>query len=327
VPDLLSAATPGDVLIVGAGPMAQAHAAVLAALGRPFRVAGRGAASAAVFAAAVGVTPGIGPLADQLAALPAPPRIAIIATSAALLPEATRALLGAGARRLLIEKPAALDPVGAAALAADVRVVGAEAFVAYNRRFFAATQAARAMIAEDGGALSVKFDFTEATQRIEALDKDPADLAGWFYGNSTHVVDLAFHLAGAPKRLCGARKGGLVWHPAGAVFTGWGETENGALVSWHANWLAPGRWGVEVMTARRRLVLQPMEQLFVQEQGSFALTQAALDDALDRRFKPGLHAQLAAFLADGADPRLLTLADHAERFAAYAAIRDGLNHS
>lgn len=321
MPDLVSGAAP--VLLVGAGPMARAYAAVLTALETPFAVAGRGAASAAAFAAETGVRPGTGPLADQLAALPAAPRTAIVAASAVSLAEATRALLAAGVRRLLVEKPAALDPDGAAALAEAAEAAGAEAFVAYNRRFLASVLAAEAMIAEDGGPLSVKLDFTEATRRIEALDKRPAELAAWLYGNSTHVIDLAFHLGGAPRALNGISRGALSWHPSGAIFVGWGETEAGAALSWHADWLAPGRWGVEVMTARRRLILQPLEQLSVQDQSGFAVSPVALDDADDRAFKPGLLRQVAAFLAPAPDPRLLTLADHARRFTAYAAIRDG----
>jgi hypothetical protein len=77
------------------------------------------------------------------------------------------------------------------------------------------------------------------------------------------------------------------------------------------------------MTARRRLILQPLEQLSVQDQSGFAVTPVALDDGDDRAFKPGLLRQVAAFLAARPDPRLLTLTEHARRFAAYAAIRDG----
>ncbi len=320
MPDLVN---PQPVLLVGAGAMAQAYAKVLTALDAPFAVAGRGADSAARFAQACGVTPTTGPLDAQIAAMPAPPQTAIVAVSAPNLSEATLALLRGGVRRLLVEKPAALDPAGVAALAEAAAAHEAEIFVAYNRRFHASTDAARAMIAEDGGALSVKFDFTEATRRIEALDKNPVELAAWFFGNSTHVIDLAFHLAGAPTRLSAARRGALSWHPAGAIFTGHGLTTGGAAVSWHANWLAPGRWGVEVMTARRRLILQPLEQLFVQEHASFAVTQAAIDDARDTTFKPGVFSQTEAFLSGAPDPRLLPIAAHAALSAAYAVMRDG----
>ncbi len=311
------------LLLVGAGAMAQAYAKALRALGRPFVVAGRGRERAERFAAEWGVPAGHGDLAAQLAALPSPPREAVVAASAGALPQATRDLLAAGCRRLLIEKPAALDPEGAAALAEQVAAAGAEAYVAYNRRFYASTARAREMIAEDGGALSMKFDFTEATRRIEALNKDPVELSGWFFGNSTHVVDLAFFLAGEPVGLSAQTRGGLDWHPAGAVFTGHGRTAADVDFSYHADWLAPGRWGVEVMTRRRRLVLQPMERLFVQDHAGFDLKPEPLDDQADHDFKPGLLRQTEAFLAARPDVRLLPLADHARLFSIYAVLRDG----
>ena len=39
-----------------------------------------------------------------------------------------------------------------------------------------------------------------------------------------------------------------------ALVAGAGVTENGALFSYHANWEAPGRWSVEIMTKKRRLM-------------------------------------------------------------------------
>lgn len=311
------------VLLVGCGGMASAYAKVLRALGVPFVVAGRGQARAEAFAAEWGVPAGHGPLAAQLAAMKAVPAAAIVAVSATTLPEATRDLLAAGCRRLLVEKPAALDPQGAADLAKAVAAKGAEAFVAYNRRFYASTERARAMILEDGGAVSLKFDFTEATKRIEALDKDAAELAGWFYGNSTHVIDLAFFLTGGPAEVSATSGGTLPWHPSAAVFAGHGLTGSGAMFSYHANWLAPGRWGVEVMTRQRRLVLQPMEQLFCQEHSGFNLAAVTLEDELDTLYKPGIYRQTEAFLAGGPDGRLLSLAEHARLFSIYATIRDG----
>lgn len=312
-----------DVLLVGAGPMAQAYAQVLKSLGTRFAVAGRGAASAQAFEAATGFRAGTGALDAQLQALPRPLGKAVVAVSAANLTETTLALIEAGARDLLVEKPAGLTPAEVARLADAARAAKAHVAIAYNRRFYAATRAARAMIAEDGGPLSVKFDFTEATRRIEALRKDPRELAAWFYGNSTHVVDLAFHLAGEPEWLEADSEGGLAWHPAGAVFAGHGRTRRGALASWHADWLAPGRWGVEVMTARRRLVLQPMEELFVQVHGSFALAPAEIDYAIDKAFKPGLHAQVAAWL-DATEPEsFLLVEEHAARFAWFKTVLEG----
>lgn len=310
------------VLLVGSGPMAQAYGRVLSAMDRPFRVVGRGAASAAAFEAAIGVPVEQGGIEARLAS-GAVPREAIVAVNATGLAATSARLVEAGVRRLLIEKPAGLTPEEVERLAALVEARGAEACVAYNRRFHASTLEAARLIAEDGGVLSFKFDFTEASRRIEALDKDPRELAGWFFGNSTHVVDLAFHLGGLPTRLVATTRDAMPWHPAGAVFVGAGETASGAAFSYHADWKAPGRWGVEVMTAVRRLVLQPLEELHQQTHAGFALEKVALDDDLDRRFKPGVHRQVSAFLDGVGAERLLSLAEHAEHMRLYSIIRDG----
>ncbi|MBW8321116.1 MAG: Gfo/Idh/MocA family oxidoreductase [Arenimonas sp.] len=311
------------LLLVGTGAMSGAYAKVLKALGQPFVAAGRGAERAQAFAREWGVEAGHGPLPEQIARFDTVPETAIVAVSAVNLAEATAQLIKAGVRRLLVEKPVALNQADAENLDVLARNAGAEVHVAYNRRFYASVEAALKIIEADGGVLSVKFDFTEARTRIEALDKDRAELAGWLYGNSTHVIDLAFFLGGHPKTLFAQSRGGLAWHPSGAIFTGCGTTDTGADFSYHANWLAPGRWGVEVMTAKSRLVLQPMEQLFRQDQQSFAVEAVAIDEALDKEFKPGLYRQTEVFLSGKPDSRLMSLSQQAKAFTDYTVIRDG----
>lgn len=315
--------TQDPTLLVGSGPMAQAYARVLQGMDKPFMVMGRGTASAAAFEAAIGVSVGTGDLADQLAKLTLVPSTAIVAVSATQLAEVSKQLAAAGVRRLLIEKPAGLTPEEVADLDAGLAKVGAEAFVAYNRRYHASTLAALARIAEDGGVVSFKFDFTEASRRIEALNKDPRELDGWFYGNSTHVVDMAFFLGGDPASLVASSRGSMPWHSAGAIFVGNGESDRGASFSYHANWRAPGRWGVEVMTEKRRMVLQPLEELHEQTHDSFALNKVAVEDDLDKRYKPGVYKQVEAFL-DGVDAGgLLPLTAHVKRMDIFRIIRDG----
>jgi hypothetical protein len=127
--------------------------------------------------------------------------------------------------------------------------------------------------------------------------RGPEILNNWFLANSSHVVDLAFHLGGPPASVDARVTGTLDWHPAGATFAGSGRTERGALFSYLADWSAPGRWGVEIRTPKRRLILQPLESLKIQEHGSFTVREVPPDD-LDTRFKPGLYRQMKAFLSD-----------------------------
>ncbi len=289
-------------LLVGAGPMALAYAKVLRGLDVPFEVIGRGARSADVFAQTTGQRPVEGGLADFLSRRQIDPAIpVIVALPIPQLASATQLLIAAGARRLLVEKPAGLDLAEIDTLAAAACAAAADVFVAYNRRFYASVAAARALIVKDGGVSSFHIEFTELADRVATPEKAPAVLTNWLLGNSSHVIDLAFHLCGDPVEMNGVVSGSLPWHPTGAVFAGHGRTAAGALFTWHADWSSAGRWGLDLRTRRRRLLLQPLEKLQLQEKSGFTLSEFDLADRLDREYKPGLYRQVEAFLDD--DPR------------------------
>jgi predicted dehydrogenase len=309
------------LLLVGVGEMGEAYAAALAHHGvADVEALGRGAERVEAFSRRTGLpaTPGGTP---ALAELPAPER-AIVAVGPEELAPVTRRLLARGCRSILVEKPGALSSVELRRLAVDAGERGADLFVAFNRRFYPSVDAARVAIAEDGGPLAGGFDFTELADRVlaERGPKGWSDgvLARWGVVNSAHVIDLFFHLAGPPTAWEQRRSGSLPWHPAGAVFAGSGATAAGALFSYRAAWSGAGRWGVEVTTARRRLVLQPLETLTVQQAGSFALERAVLAPE-PAGLKPGLAGLVAAFL-DGADPRLCRADEAADLLAAAEAI-------
>lgn len=286
-----------QVLLVGAGPMAVAYAKVLQAHGVAPVTVGRGSASAAAFREATGLAASeVGIEAWIAGGHPVPGR-AIVAVGEKWLGSVARRLIDAGAKSLLVEKPGGLDGADIRAVAAAARERGAEVFVGYNRRFYASVGSAKRLIAEDGGVTSFHFEFTEWGHVVGPLEKEEGVKEQWFLANSTHVIDLAFHLGGAPAELSAYTAGGVDWHPAATVFAGAGRTAAGALFSYQANWQAPGRWGVEVLTRRRRFIFRPLEKLQVQNLGSVAIEPVAIDDALDQKFKPGLHAQVGAFLA------------------------------
>lgn len=75
-----------------------------------------------------------------------------------------------------------------------------------------------------------------------------------------------------------------------------GISTEGALFSYHANWEAPGRWVIEILTKKRRFLFKPMESLQVQILGSVAVNAVELDDTLDKDFKPGIYLQTKAFI-------------------------------
>jgi predicted dehydrogenase len=301
--------------LVGAGGMARHYARVLSALGSAYAAIGRGAESAASFEKATGRSARPGGLASFLGARPAPARHAIVAVPVKDLAHCTIALIEHGVGRILVEKPAGLNRREIERVDAIAQARGAEVYVAYNRRFHASTQKARELIDADGGATSVEFEFTERSN-IAEMPQPPEVKARWFLANSTHVVDLAFFLAGDPVRLTSEVAGTLAWHPTGAVFAGSGRTERGVLFSYRADWSSAGQWGVEVYTAKRRLVLRTLETLKQQERGAPTLEPVALDDALDREYKPGVYRQTAAFLA-GERGILCSLGEHHRRLDVY----------
>jgi predicted dehydrogenase len=289
-----------DLWVIGAGGMARDYAKVLDGMKLGYEVIGRGAAATATFRDKTGHPAHEGGLEAFAQAHPAPPA-AIVAVGVAELAQTCTSLLRHGVKSILTEKPGGLDATEISALAGAAKEAGAQIYVAYNRRFYASTRRARELIAEDGGVTSFTFEFTEWSHEIEALPTPAAIKRNWLLANSTHVIDLAFHLGGEPETLSAQVAGSLSWHPSAAVFTGSGVAKGGALFSYHANWAAPGRWGVEVLTRKRRLIFRPMEKLHVTKLASVAITEEPIDDEKDKAFKPGLYRQVEAFLGDGGE--------------------------
>ena len=73
--------------------------------------------------------------------------------------------------------------------------------------------------------------------------------------------------------------------------------------------MAPGRWSVELLTSKSRLILRPMESLQLQRHSSIEIRTYTLDDQLDKNYKPGLYLQVKAFL-EGNTTNLCHLNDH-----------------
>jgi predicted dehydrogenase len=312
-----------NVLLVGCGPIAVSYAEVLTALGVRFDVVGRGQTSAGTFFAKTGVKPYLGGLNWYLAERGFnQATAAIVALPVPALAKSVDCLANAGIARVLVEKPAGLTEQEIGDLARRISHLPTQVFVAFNRRFYQSSIVARSLIAEDGGVTSFHVEFTERADRIASTAKDPAVLQNWFLANSCHVLDLAFELGGRPTQLSGQVHGSLPWHPAGAIFVGSGKTDSSALFSWHADWSSAGRWGVDLRTSRRRIVLQPLETIQVQSRGDMVLANLPIDDAMDRDFKPGFYRQVEAFLSPAPElSSLQSLSAHADLVAtAFMAI-------
>ena len=307
------------IYIIGTGTMGQAYAQVLKKLKQAVIVVGRGAESAEQFELITNIKPIAGGIELFLEARNfTADESVIIATGTEALMPTLKLVLKAGAKKVLIEKPAALS-IEELLRHADWLAPYAEyVYVAYNRRFYASVLEAKKLIAEDGGLENLHFEFTEWAHKIEPLEKAAGVKENWFFANSTHVVDLAFFLAGKPLRWkTFAQSGSLKWHKT-TRFVGSGITENGVLFSYNSNWESAGRWSIELFTSKRRIYLKPLEGIEQQWKGSIALEKLAIEDGLDQTFKPGLYRQIEAFLHD---PKALkTLAEQIQDAELYREI-------
>lgn len=286
------------ILLIGAGPIAIEYTKILQTLNVPVITIGRSAVSEKQYEESTGLPVITGGYQQWLLTQKNLPERAIVAVGEKWLGQTTVDLINAGVKSILVEKPGGIDIEDIKHVEQQAQAKNAAVYVAYNRRFYASTLKAEEMIAEDGGVLSFNFEFTEWGHVIADLQKEPGVKEQWFLANSTHVIDLAFYLGGKPKKMSAYTAGSLAWHPQAAVYAGAGCTESGALFSYQANWQAPGRWGVEILTRRHRLIFRPMEKLQIQKIGSVAIEEVPLHDVSDQQFKPGFYGQVRAFLSD-----------------------------
>ena len=285
-----------NIWLVGAGLMAREYVKVLEKLSSDFIIVGRGKKSAEECKKITQKNIYLGGLYTFLATEPPIPSHAIVSVNVEDLYSCTAALIKYGVKNILVEKPGGLDQYEISHLKELADKYETSLLIAYNRRFFASVYKAREIIEEDGGIRSCFFEFTERSNVIEGLDKPDIVKQNWFIANSTHVVDLAFHLIGEPSEITTYSQGSLVWHHSADKFCGSGITNNSIMFSYFADWGAPGRWSIELLTAKNRLIFKPMEKLKVMKTGTFSEEEIVLDEQLDIDFKPGLFKQTETFL-------------------------------
>lgn len=304
------------IWLVGAGYIAKEYAKVLKALKREFIVIGRGKETAADFERAVNVPVITGGVDKYVQVSQSKPEYVIVAVDGQYLYEVSKKIMNFGVQNILIEKPGALNISDIGELQRFSASKKSMVFIAYNRRFYSSVLKAQEIIKKDGGCISFTFEFTEWSHLVKDSKKSKEEKNRWFIANSTHVVDLAFYLGGTPKLIKCFTSGGLDWHPSASIFSGAGVSENNALFSYHANWEAPGRWGVEVLTRKHRLILRPLEELQVQNLRSVDVEKVELDNRLDKSFKPGLYRETESFLT-GTYDNLKPLADQVKDMQLY----------
>lgn len=308
--------------IIGSGPMAIDYAKVLKAMQVDVKVVGRSQASCDKFKNETGIDCISGGFENWFNSHTGTLKNVIVAVSEENLGTVTEKLIQKNVPHILVEKP------GAATYEEIDRVLNTQksstskVYVGYNRRFYSSVQTAKKLIAEDGGVQSFFFEFTEWGHVIREKVCPQLVKEEWLWHNSTHVMDLAFYLGGFPAQMSAYKAGTLDWHSRGAKYSGAGVTKEGALFSYMANWAAPGRWVVEILTSKRRFIFKPLEKLQVQKIGSVAVEEYPIENESDLNFKPGLYNQVKAFL-EGNDEVLVTLQQQKLNMQWYKNIETG----
>ena len=290
------------IWLIGASDLAQEYCKVMQQLGLKFSVICRTEVSSQNFHQNTGVQAISGGV-DRALTKYKSPDTAIVAVGIEDLKEVALSLILAGVRRILVEKPGALRRDDLVYLLNEAAKFSCELFIGYNRRFYQSVAVVRDGIEEDGGATSMRFDFTEWAFKVRPLKQSHSIKNNWVLANSSHVLDLAFHLCGQPKDWRCWSNGSLDWHPRSARFCGAGLTTRGVLFSYCSDWSSPGRWGLEIMTTARTFILRPLENVSVLHHGEVSPTPVHNSSTYDKDFKPGLYQQVFSFLNH--DDRLL----------------------
>lgn len=286
------------IWLIGVGAIGIEYAKVLDALNIEYIAIGRGELSALKFEQTTGHAVVRGGLHSFLKDAPKKPDAAIVAVGIESLTSTCIALLQYGVKDILQEKPGIGWIHEIDEIVAQAEDNSANVMLAYNRRFYSSVYKAEELIRKDGGVSSFTFEFTEWSHVVASLQRPQVVLNTWFMGNSSHVIDTAFFLGGFPSKISVFHSGENLqtWHPSGSIYGGAGISDIGAIFSYHANWNAPGRWSVEILTTKHRYYLKPMETLQVQDIGSMAINPVDFDNSLDIAYKPGFYLQTKAFI-------------------------------
>jgi predicted dehydrogenase len=285
-----------NVWLIGTGPMAIEHFKVLRSLDCNITVVGRGENSANEFFLKTGIKPFTGGISAYLTKVkPDQNTWIIISTGTENLAEIVVGFKNLNFKRILIEKPGAINTTVFRDLYHAMKHDEKKIFIAYNRRYLQSVKRAREIINEDGGILTLHFDFTEWSHRINELKKADGVKENWLFANSSHVIDLAIYFMGKPAKINSfSSKGSLDWHEF-SFFSGSGISENGVLFSYNSNWESGGRWSIQLTTTKRKMVLEPLEELMIIDKGTTDIKRKIFKTT---QYKEGVEEQLINFLLD-----------------------------
>ena len=208
----------------------------------------------------------------------------------------------------LIEKPAGYNVAEASLIAVDAKKYSRKAFVALNRRHYSSTRTAIHELDSVQGSRLVNIYDQEDIIAAKGANHPEAVLRNWMYANSIHVIDyLNIFCRGEVLTVDPIIK----WNSKDPAFVAAKITfSSGDIGIYQAVWNGPGPWSVVVTTQEKRCELKPLEQAFVQYNGSRIQNPLELAE-WDKNYKPGLRRQAdeAIKAVRGEDHSLPTLED------------------
>ena len=286
-----------NLWVIGSGYMAKSYAEVLLAQKIKFKIIGKSRNRLYepffISSGCILELEGINKAIDSSGA----PKEAIIAVNSINHIDVLETLIKSGTKKILIEKPGSLSSKELERLNFLAKRKNCKIYVGYNRRFYASVLHLRKLIEKEGGILSVNFEFTEWSHLIENEKIDIREKNKWLICNSSHVIDLVFFFIGIPKLQNSyfLKRGNLNWHPSSSIFIGCGISKNNIPFSYNANWEAPGRWCVELMTKKNKYILKPLEELKKVPLGETNEVSIDIENIFDLKFKPGIYLQTKSF--------------------------------
>lgn len=219
----------------------------------------------------------------------------------------------------LIEKPAGLDLAQAREVQAAAAAAGRPAYVALNRRSYASTRAALAMLDPAGPARLVSVLDQQDLQGARDFGQPEEVIRNYMYANSIHLIDyFAIFCRGDPVSIDST----VTWDPdVPRYVVSTLHYDSGDTGVYQAVWDGPGPWSVSITDAASRYEMRPLEALAVQKRGERRSETIALGD-VDAAFKPGLRIQAQEFIAAvrGDEANLATLRDAADSMELCARI-------
>ncbi|PEY36307.1 myo-inositol 2-dehydrogenase [Bacillus cereus] len=289
-----------EILLVGTGKMGKEYGKILNHLGYKYGAVTRSEESALSFFKEIGVAAQSGGLEKYIETHKNhPPSKAIVTVNVEQLKQTGNLLIDWGVKEILLEKPGGVNSAEVMELKTKAEMYpSTHLYIGYNRRFYQSVEYLLNRFNQGEKIQSIHFNFTELSHVIQDSHFPNSVKDNWLFANSSHVIDLAFFIAGFPVNMKHVKMDHLSWHPKGAAFAGCGTTEKNVLFSYHADWRSPGRWEIEVMTKDNKYILMPLEKLFVQKKGSFQTLEVGFSSKIDMDFKAGLYNQTKSFLTD-----------------------------